>query len=111
MDDSVRYPEGDTLGKVVSGVADRALGLAGGIWEAEVKGHLRVRTLAPRGPCAPERRAGPRLPPDSRSGQAGLGPGRQGFPAVGQRWSSFGPRLTQELGCTTGSPHQFVLSC
>lgn len=53
MDDSIRYPEGETLGKVVSGFTGRALDLLGVFGRQEVKGHLRVRTLALRGPCAP----------------------------------------------------------
>lgn len=46
MDDSIRYLEVETLGKVVSGFTGHALNLLGAIREARSEGYLRVRTIA-----------------------------------------------------------------
>lgn len=111
MDDSIRYPEGETLGKAVSGFTGRALDLLAVFGRQEVKGHLRVRTLALRVQCAPGAASGNVAPSGFLLRPGGLRSGSPGLPSGGPAVVLFSAPTYSGLDCTTGSPHQFVLSC
>lgn len=96
MDDSIRYPAGETLGKVVSGFMGRALNLFWGFGRQVVKGDLRVRTPAGQGralPGAASERGSPGI--RALAGGAVCWSRPLGLPAVRQRRRSFS-RLTQD---------------
>lgn len=121
MDDSIRYLYGETLGKVVSGFAGRALDFLAVFRRQEVKGDQRIRTLVRWGLRALAAGAALGACPRGAARERGYGFPRirawagqhsslclLGFPAAGQRRRTFGPTYSGQ-GCTTGSRHEFVL--
>lgn len=81
MDDSIRYLEGEALGKVVSGFAGRALHLLGVFGRQEAKADPRVRTPARwqlRAAAAPESQLS-----SGREGQRAALPARVSQPRAG----------------------------